>query len=150
MEVEEQDREKTVFTTGNGLWQFNEIAFGLSYAIATFERLMNNILGDLRCLVYLEDMIAHDKTVELELQRLMHIFSRLRAANLELNPKTCEFFRCKVKFLGHVVNEEGVATDPEKVEVVTYWPLPKNLKDVRSFLSTGDLYLNLLMSPTYA
>ena len=100
------------------------MAFGLCNASATFERLMDNILGDLRCLVYLDDMIAHAKTFELELQRLTRIFPRLRVANLKLNSKKCELFRRRVKFLGHVVSEEGVATDPEKVVVVTNWPLP--------------------------
>lgn len=101
---------------------------------------MENILGDLRWLVYLDDMIAHAKTFELELQRLTRIFSRLRAAILKLNPKKCELFRCKVKFLGHVVSEKGVATDPEKVAVVTNWPLPQNVKDVRSFLGLCTYY----------
>ena len=59
MEVEEQDREKTVFTSSNGLWQFNVKAFGLCTVPATFKRLMGNILGDLRCLVYLDDMTGH-------------------------------------------------------------------------------------------
>jgi len=89
------------------------MAFHLCHAPATFEQLMDTILGYLRCLVYLDDMIAHVKTFELELQCLTHVFSRLRAANLKLNPKKCELFRCRIKFLGHVVSEEGVATDPE-------------------------------------
>ena len=88
VEVEEQDREKTTFTAGNRLWQFNVMAFSLCNAPATFERLMDNILDDLRCLV-------------------------------ELISKKCELFQCRVKFLGHVVSVEGVATDPEKVVVVT-------------------------------
>ena len=48
VEVEEQDREKTAFTAGNGLWQFSVMASGLCKAPATFERFMDNILGDLR------------------------------------------------------------------------------------------------------
>ena len=87
MEVEEQDHEKTAFTTGNALWQFNVMALGLCNAPVNFERLMENILGDLRCLVCLDDMIAHAKTFELELQCLTHIFSQQRAANLKVEPK---------------------------------------------------------------
>lgn len=139
MEVEEQDREKTAFTAGNGLWQFNVMAFGLCNAPATFERLMDTILGNLRCLVYLDDMIAHAKTFELELQRLTHNFTRLRAANLKVNPKKCELFRRRVKFLGHV-------TDPEKVEVVSNWPLPQDVKNVRSFLGLCTYYRRFVPS----
>ena len=84
-------------------------------------------------------MIAHAKTFELELQHLTHIFSQLRVANLKLNPSV-NSSRRRVKFLGHVVSEEGVATDPEKVVVVINWPLPKNVKDVRSFLGLCTYY----------
>lgn len=139
MEVEEQDREKTAFTAGNWLWQFNVMAFGLCNAPATFERLMDTILGDLRCLVYLDDMIARAKTFELELQRLTHNVTQLRAANLKLNSKKCELFRRRVKFLGYV-------TDPEKVEVVSNWPLPQDVKNVRSFLGLCTYYQQFVPS----
>ena len=82
----EKDREKTAFTAGNRLWQYNVMAFGLCNAPATFERLMDTILGDLRCLIYLDDIIVHAMTFDLELRRLRLVFSRLRAANLDLSP----------------------------------------------------------------
>ena len=91
-------------------------------------------------------MIAHAKTSELELQRLTHIFSWLRVANLKLNPKKCELFWRRVKFLGHVGSEEGVAKDPEKVAVVTNWPLLQNVKDVRSFLGLCTYYQQFVPS----
>ena len=86
VEVEEHDREKTAFTAGNGLWQFTVMAFGLCNAPATFERLMDTILGDLRCLVYLDDMIAHAKSFELELQRLTHLLTT-KDSQPEVEPK---------------------------------------------------------------
>ena len=85
----ENDREKTAFTTGNGLWQYNVMAFGLCNVPATFERLMDTTLGDLRCLIYLDDIIVHAMTFDLELRRLRLMFFRLRAANLRLSPKKC-------------------------------------------------------------
>ena len=92
VEVEEKDREKTAFSVGNGLWQYNVMAFGLCNVPATFERLMENVFGDLRCLIYLDDVIVHASTFERELERLRLVLSRLRAANLKLNPKKCELF----------------------------------------------------------
>lgn len=68
------------------------------------------------------------------------VFSRQRAANLKLNLEKCELFRRKVRFLGVVVSEERVATDPKKVEIVKSWPLPRNAKDVRGFLWACTYY----------
>ena len=89
VEVAEKDRVKTDFTAGNGLWQYNVIAFGLCNAPATFERLMDTILGDLRCLIYLDDIIVHAMTFYLELRRLRLVFYRLPAANLKLGLQHC-------------------------------------------------------------
>lgn len=72
------------------------MAFGLRNALDTFERLMDTLLGDLRCLIYLDDIIFHPMTFDLELRRLRLVFFRLR----KLSPKKCELFRQKVKFLG--------------------------------------------------
>ena len=146
VEVEEKDREKTAFSVENGLWQYNVMAFGLCNAPAIFEPLMENVLGDLRCLIYLDDVIVHALTFERELERLRPVFSRLRAANLKLNPKKCELFRRKVRFLGHVVCAEGVTPDPDKVEAVKTWPVPRNAKEVRRFVGLCTYYQRFVRS----
>lgn len=92
VEMSEQDKEKTAFTTGQGLWQFVVMPFGLSNAPATFERLMELVLVDLPwtvCLVYLDDIIVHAQSFQEELDRLRVVFERLRRANLKLNTKKC-------------------------------------------------------------
>ena len=65
---------------------------------------------------------------------------------VELISKKCELFQCRVKFLGHVVSVEGVATDPEKVVVVTNWSKPQNLRDVKSFLGLCTYYWRFVPS----
>ncbi|XP_025162448.1 uncharacterized protein LOC112590369 [Harpegnathos saltator] len=49
----------------------------------------------------------------------------------KVNPKKCEFLRKKIKYLGHVISAEGVATDPDKISVLKDWPIPKTRKQVR-------------------
>lgn len=79
---------------------------GHAQCSATFERLMDNLLGDLLCLIYLGDVIVHAKIFDEGLKMLILIFSRFRAAHLKLNPEKCELFRRRV------------ATDPDNIEVV--------------------------------
>ena len=66
--------------------------------------------------------------------RLELVFQRLSEANLKLKPSKCILFQHRVKFLGHIVSEEGVSTDPDKIMAVKEWSSPRSAKQVRSFL----------------
>ena len=85
-------------------------------------------------LVYLDDIIVFSETLEVHLVRLELVFLRLEAAGLKLKTSKCHIMRQKVLFLGHVVTPKGIATDPDKIKLVTDWPPPRNLKEVRSFV----------------
>ena len=65
---------------------------------------------------------------------------RLRGAGLKLEPAKCELLQTKVGYLGHVVSQRGVSTDPEKIEAVAQWPAPKDLKELQTFLGTVEYY----------
>ena len=141
--VHPEDREKTAFTTGRGLWQFRVMPFGLCNAPATFERLMEKVLAGLPlsvCLVYLDDILVPARSFDGHIQNLRTVFSRLREANLKLSPKKCTLFRRQLKFLGHIVSESGVSTDPKKLEAVINWPTPTNVSEVRRFLGLCSYY----------
>ncbi|UYV61916.1 K02A2.6-like [Cordylochernes scorpioides] len=133
VEMHPDDKEKTAFTTGSGLWQFNVMPIGLCNAPATFERLKEAVLQGLAtetCLVYLDDIIK--------------VFKRLEAANLKLSPKKCKLFKKELAFLGHIISAEGVQTDPEKTETVRMWPTPEDLTQLRSFLGLCTYYRRLI------
>ncbi|GBN62197.1 Retrovirus-related Pol polyprotein from transposon 297, partial [Araneus ventricosus] len=143
IEIRPEDREKTAFTTGQGLWQFKVMPFGLCNAPATFERLMETVLRGLSseaCLVYLDDIIIVGRTFEEHLNNLRKVFQRLQKANLKLNLKKCRFFQKEVTYLGHVISAEGVKTDPEKIKAVVDWPRPETVHDLRSFLGLCTYY----------
>lgn len=103
------------------------MSFGLCNAPATFERLMEKVLHGLLskiCLVYLDDVIIFGKGFEEMLENLNLVFSRLKEVNLKINKKKCIFFQKNVKYLGHIISEEGVTMDPEKIVAVKDWPSP--------------------------
>lgn len=73
VKIRQEDKEKTAFSIGNGLWQFTVMPFGLCNAPVTFERLMEKILRGLLskiCLVYLDDVVIFGKRFEDMLDRL--------------------------------------------------------------------------------
>ena len=117
--------------------------FGLCNAPATFERLMEKVMSGLQweiLLIYLDDIIVFGKTVTEMIERLQVVWSRLRQAGLKLKPSKCHLFQKSVAYLGHIVSADGVATDPSKVQAIAKWPVPKCVKDVRSFLGLASYY----------
>ena len=90
--------------------------------------------------VYLDDIIIFSDTFEQHLDRLEAVFERLHTNNLKLKASKCEFFKPEVTYLGHVVSEDGIETDPEKIKVLKYWPIPKCLKDDGKFLGFAGYY----------
>ncbi|XP_061427715.1 uncharacterized protein LOC133354681 [Lethenteron reissneri] len=143
VEMAEEDRPKTAFTTPMGLFEFRVLPFGLTNAPATFQRLMELVMRGLQweqCLIYLDDVIVFSRSLSEHLSRLREVFQRLRAAHLKLKPRKCYIAQREVGYLGHRVSEAGVHTDPEKVRAVVEWPRPRNLTEIRSFLGLATYY----------
>ena len=101
VEILEEHKERTAFTVGPlGFFEFNRMPFGLSCSPATYQRLMQECLGDLHlqiCCVFIDDIIIFARTYEEHLDRLQMVFDRIRAANLKLSPSKCSFFMPKVR-----------------------------------------------------
>ena len=144
VEMEEEHKERTAFTVGPlGFYEFNKMPFGLSNSPATYQRLMEECLGDYNmriCVIYLDDLIIFSDTFEQHLERLHMVLTRLRECGIKLSPEKCYFMERKVKFLGHVVGEHGIETDPDKIDKVRNYPTPKNPDELRSFLAFCGYY----------
>ena len=136
--------DKSAFNTGRGLFQFTVMPFGLCNAPATFSRLMDQVLSGLNwidCLLYLDDVIIFGKTWDQHLSRLRLVFSRLAEAGLKLKPSKCELACSKVKYLGHIVSEAGVETNPETLRAVEAIQAPLSTQtEVKSFLGLCGFY----------
>lgn len=100
--------------------QCNKMPFGHTNASATFQRLMERYMGDLleTVSIYLDDIIIFSSTFEQHLECLNAVFSGLTEHNLKLKESNFEFFKHKVTCLGHLVSEEWIEADPDKIEAV--------------------------------
>ncbi|XP_065325766.1 uncharacterized protein LOC135932296 [Pelmatolapia mariae] len=141
--VTEEDRPKTAFCTPFGLFEWNRMPFGLCNAPSTFQRLMQRLFGDQQCqslLLYLDDIVIFSSTVQQHLERLDVVLGRLQQEGLKAKLAKCAFFQREVRYLGHVISDQGVSTDPSKVEVVANWQSPKTASELRSFLGFASYY----------
>ena len=143
VQMEEESKERTAFCTKYGLYQFNVMPFGLCNAPGTFERLMETVLRGMqweRAVLYLDDIIIFSSSITEQMDRLAEVFERLKKANLTLKPSKCHFFQRRVEFLGHIVDQHGIHTDPKKIEAISTWSIPTRVKEVRAFLGLTGYY----------
>ena len=85
-------------------------------------------------------MLIFSKTLEEHEQALQEIFQTIKSANIKLSPKKCTFLKHQVKYLGHIVSEHGIQTDPDKIEKIKNLPLPKTEDQLVSFLGFCGYY----------
>ena len=100
-------------------------------------------MGDMNlrdCLIYLDNIVAFSSTFEEHLEKMEAVFWRLQINNLELKASKCEFFKRDCTYLGYVISEQGICTDPPKIETVCNWPVPRKVKEIRTFLEFTGYY----------
>lgn len=141
--IEEADVEKTAFQTRYGAFEFLVMPFGLTNAPSAFQRLMNQIFGaatDDFLLVYLDDLLIFSKTWEDHIKHVKQVMDTLEKHKLYAKRKKCTFAVKSVKFLGHIVSEQGIMVDPDKVAAMLSLAAPRNVSDLRSFLGSVNFY----------
>lgn len=146
-----EDIAKTAFRSHRGLHEFVVMPFGLVNAPATFQRLMDQLFGDLAwsgVLVYLDDVLIHHSDEREALRLLEIVLQRLSRAGLRLRLKKCEFGKTYIKYLGHRIGDGIVEPLREKVRALGEIPAPKNVSQVRQLLGLVGYYRDFV--PNFA
>ncbi|EED15766.1 gag/polymerase/env polyprotein, putative [Talaromyces stipitatus ATCC 10500] len=88
--------------------------------------------------VYFDDIIVYSKDPNEHEGHVQQVMTKLMEAGLTLKIKKCEFDTTTVNYLGMIYIPEGLKIQPEKVDAITNWPTPANIKEVQGFLgATG-------------
>ena len=137
-------QQYTAFTVGNlRFYEFTCMPFGLCNASATFQRPMQNTLGELNltyCIIYLDDAIVFSHSEEEHLERLCVVFERFWKFNLKLKPSKCSSFQSEIVYLAHHVSRRGILPSQENVQAVQEFPMPETYTQVPAFCRLAGHY----------
>lgn len=143
IELEEESKKYTAFSSNSGHFEFNRLPFGLNISPNSFQRMMTIALSGLppECaFLYIDDIIVVGCSINHHIQNLEKVFQKLQKYNLKLNPAKCRFFCADVTYLGHHISEQGIQPDKNKYDAILNYPKPQNADDVRRFVAFCNYY----------
>ncbi len=117
--------------------------FGLNNTLATFQRLMNKVLKQYIgkfVQVYLDDVIIYSNNLTKHKRHIKAVFEKIREANLKLKSSKCQQFQIELKFVGHLVERNGIRPDPRNVKKIKNAEVPKNTTELKRFLGMAQYY----------
>jgi hypothetical protein len=119
--IKDEDINKTTFRTRYGHYEFTMVSFGLTNAPDVFMCLMNGVFRDYLdkfVIVFLDDILVYSKSEEEHEQHLRMVLQVLKEHQLYAKLNKCSFYQRQIHYMGHIISEEGVVVDPEKVEAI--------------------------------
>ncbi|WVZ80719.1 hypothetical protein U9M48_028176 [Paspalum notatum var. saurae] len=137
------DIPKTAFINRYGLYEYTVMSFGLTNGPTFFMYMMNSVFMeylDKFVVIFIDDILIYSKTEEEHEKHLKLVLQKLREHKLYAKFSKCDFWIEEVKFLGHVISNGRIAVDQSKVSEVQNWKIPRDVKDIRSFLGLAGNY----------
>ena len=157
--LSEESRECTAFNANGQTYIYRKMPQGVKVAPMIFQRVMLKVTGDLlkkSCLVFMDDLLTYDKTVEDALQTIDKVLERFGEAGFLLNGEKCQFGMTSIRYLGFQISEKGWVPTQDKIKSITEFPLPTTVTELKSFLGGINFFsssipcLHGLLKPLHA
>ncbi|XP_055622834.1 uncharacterized protein K02A2.6-like [Toxorhynchites rutilus septentrionalis] len=141
VEVEEASRKLLTINTHKGLFLYNRLPPGVKSAPGAFQRIIDSMLAGIPGVKpYLDDILIAGKTQEEHDRSLNDVLQRIREYGFHLRIEKCRFSLPQIKFLGHIVDKDGLRPDPTKTRAISEMSAPTNLSQLRSYLGAINYY----------
>jgi transposase InsO family protein len=141
--LSKEDRPKTAFSTRDNHYQFTVLPQGITNGPATFQRIINHILGPARwkyALAYIDDVIIYSNTIEEHLTHLNQICQLLKGARFRLNPEKCEIAQTQTDYLGHRIQNGEIRPCPTNISGLLNTKTPETADEACKFVKAAEYY----------
>lgn len=141
MVMDDESSKMQALSTHKGFYKVNRLMFGVKVAPSLWQKFMDNILqgvDGVQC--FFDDLLVQGSTFEETLSKLRTVLLLLKKNNLRLNQDKCKFFERSVKYLGHIIDENGLHKCPDKIKAITEAKRPTNITELKSFLGLATYY----------
>ncbi|XP_049886533.1 uncharacterized protein K02A2.6-like [Pectinophora gossypiella] len=146
----------TAITTHMGTFAYRRTPYGLSCVPEKFQKIMEETLRGVGCVVFLDDICVTGSNKNEHIKNLRAVLERLRDMGLTVKLSKCSFLQDSVKYLGFIINKEGLRPDPSKLDAISNAPRPENVTQLKSFLGMLNYYgrfipnLSTMLHPLHA
>jgi len=141
--IRKGDEWKTSFSTKLGTYEYLVMPCGLCNAPAAFQRWINEVLRehiDRCCIVYLDEVQIYSNTLQYHQKDVCNILKAIGRSGIKVKSSKCEFHQSETEYLGFIIGEEAVKTDPVKTQAIWDWTTPKKIKEIQCFLEFCNFY----------
>lgn len=135
LEINEECRYITTFSTSKGLFRYKRLMFGISCAPEMFQKILEKmILGCEGTFNFIDDIIVYGATEKEHDDRLSKVQRVLKENDVLLNEKKCIYKTNKIEFLGHELTEDGIKPLAKYLSSIKTSRRPNTIEEVQSFL----------------
>ena len=145
----EEYRDMTAFLHNGKQYRFTRTPFGHCTSSAALLRALHHIFKnelDSYVACFTDDFLIHDSDLDLHLEHINTVLTRLREHGFTVKPKKTHFIKREAQFLGFIVSEDGLRPNPTKIEAIMDIPAPKNLKQLRRLLGVWQYQARFLIN----
>ena len=145
MHIRREDVGKTTFSTIFSMFQSRVMQIGDCNAPSTFQWLMTAIFQDFLgrfVHVYLDDIFIYSRSIREHIEHIMKVLQQLRELQFCLSRSKLDLFSDKTDCLGHVIDDNGIHAELDKMQRIGEWRIPRNYNEVQKFLGLVQ-YLEL-------
>ena len=133
--IAEESRDLTCFITPWGRMKFLRAPMRLISSGDEYNRRGDAALADIpRTLKIVDDLLMHDATYGAHLSHMIAVLRRCRETGIMINPRKFQFARRTLDYCGYQISDQGYTVDDRKLQVISAFPRPENLTDLRSFM----------------